>query len=73
MKVFKNFQFFEESVALYEKKGFLFYKHKTNDGNSGGPLLLKCNSKRYEIIGLHKGACGDKNFGLLLKIFRDKI
>lgn len=40
-KAIANSQLYEENLAVKEEKGFLMYRHTTDGGNSGGPVLLK--------------------------------
>jgi V8-like Glu-specific endopeptidase len=45
---------------------FLFYKHTTTEGNSGGPLIMVESNNEYKLIGIHKGATPSKNYGIIV-------
>lgn len=42
------------------------YKHWTENGNSGGPLLLETTLNTFDIVGIHKGRRANFNIGLQL-------
>jgi tetratricopeptide (TPR) repeat protein len=54
-------QFYEERIPgpdemVERDDGFLYYKHTTKKGNSGGPVLIKTASSEFKVVGVHKGS-----------------
>ncbi len=60
-------------MATGERGNFLYYKHTTDPGNSGGPVLLKKENKKYVVVGIHKGTSAQHNYCLLLRSFGSEL
>ena len=60
-------------MATGERGDFLYYKHTTDPGNSGGPVLLKKEKNQYVVVGIHKGTSAQHNYCLLLRSFGSEL
>jgi hypothetical protein len=48
-------------------ESFIEYMHTTDEGQSGGPLLVKVGGV-YKIIGLHQGTSIDNKYNLAIRL-----
>ena len=65
-------QFYEKRIPdpgeMVERgDGFLYYKHTTKQGNSGGPVLIKTASSEFKVVGVHKGWRYGRNRCVMIK------
>jgi hypothetical protein len=65
-------QFYEERIPgpdemVERDDGFLYYKHTTKKGNSGGPVFIKTASAEFKVVGVHKGWKYERNRCIMIK------